>query len=67
MWDVKKSIHLMGAAGLGFLSCPTEDPRVASWMLDPGAKEQNIYNLVGIMNLNIVLVKWLDVGFLVYR
>lgn len=47
MWDAKKTVHLLASAGLGFLSCPAEDPRVAAWMLDPGGKELNIFNLVG--------------------
>ena len=29
------------------LSGPAEDPKVASWLLDPGAKEKNLHQLVG--------------------
>ena len=29
------------------LSGPSEDPKVASWLLDPGAKEKNLHQLVG--------------------
>lgn len=29
------------------LSRPAEDPKVASWLLDPGAKEKNLHQLVG--------------------
>ncbi|XP_071543746.1 DNA polymerase theta-like [Panulirus ornatus] len=50
-WDVKNCVRLLAAAGLGFIECPAEDPRVASWMLDPGAKELNICNLVMSHNL----------------
>ncbi|XP_042229545.1 DNA polymerase theta-like isoform X2 [Homarus americanus] len=46
VWDAKNCMKLLAAAGLGFILNPTEDPRVASWMLDPGEKELNIYNLV---------------------
>nr|XP_053647287.1 DNA polymerase theta-like [Cherax quadricarinatus] len=46
VWDAKNCVRLLAAAGLGFVTCPVEDPRVASWMLDPGGKEFNICNLV---------------------
>ncbi|XP_063592844.1 DNA polymerase theta-like [Penaeus indicus] len=46
VWDAKTCVRLLAAAGLGILFTQTEDPRVASWMLDPGAKEQNLYNMV---------------------
>ena len=29
------------------LSGPAEDPKVASWLLDPGAKERNLHQLIG--------------------
>lgn len=46
MWDAKSSVRLLAASGLGCVTGPVEDPRVAAWMLDPGAKEPNICNLV---------------------
>ncbi|XP_045135227.1 DNA polymerase theta-like [Portunus trituberculatus] len=46
VWDAKSSIRLMVGAGLGCLTGRVEDPRVAAWMLDPGAKEPNLCNLV---------------------
>ncbi|KAK8400534.1 hypothetical protein O3P69_003295 [Scylla paramamosain] len=46
MWDAKSSIRLLVRSGLGCLTGPVEDPRVAAWMLDPGAKEPNLCNLV---------------------
>ena len=34
------------SAGIS-LRGPAEDPKVASWLLDPGAKERNLHQLVG--------------------
>ena len=34
------------SAGIS-LTGPAEDPKVASWLLDPGAKERNLHQLVG--------------------
>ena len=28
------------------LNGPAEDPKVANWLLDPGAKERNLHQLV---------------------
>ena len=39
-------MKLVAAAGIEISSARFEDPRIASWMLDPGAKEQNIFNMV---------------------
>lgn len=46
MWDAKNSVRLLVGSGLGCVTGTVEDPRVAAWMLDPGAKEPNICNLV---------------------
>ncbi|KAK7072181.1 hypothetical protein SK128_021895, partial [Halocaridina rubra] len=45
-WDIKTFIKLMASAGIEHLHSQYEDPRIASWMLDPGAKELNIHNMV---------------------
>lgn len=34
------------SAGIS-LTGPAEDPKVASWLLEPGAKERNLHQLVG--------------------
>ena len=52
MWDAKSSVRLLMGSGLGCVLGPVEDPRVAAWMLDPGAKEPNICNLVNENSYN---------------
>ncbi|XP_076065262.1 DNA polymerase theta [Oratosquilla oratoria] len=45
-WDVKSHVRILAASGLGMTTVSMEDPRVAAWLIDQGAKEKNIHNLV---------------------
>lgn len=56
MWDAKNCVRLLAASGLACVTGPVEDPKVAAWMLDPGAKESNICNLVIEVSLTILSV-----------
>lgn len=46
-FDVKEHFKIFAQCTGISLSGPAEDPKVASWLLDPGAKEKNLHQLVG--------------------
>ncbi|KAL9969374.1 hypothetical protein ACROYT_G021583 [Oculina patagonica] len=46
-FDVKEHFKTFARCTGISLGGPAEDPKVASWLLDPGAKEKNLHQLVG--------------------
>ncbi|XP_068756266.1 DNA polymerase theta-like [Montipora capricornis] len=46
-FDVKEHCKAFARSAGISLNGPVEDPKVASWLLDPGAKEKSLHQLVG--------------------